>query len=67
MRSIQSDSIVVPFFRTDLKNVQDRLDALDKFSKQMIEVLLKGSDISNEFNDNMYKTKGFLLEMSQEV
>lgn len=67
VRSIQSDSIVVPFFKTDLKNVKDRLDALDKFSKQMMEVLLKGSDISTEFRDGIAKTSSFLQEISEEV
>ena len=57
----------MPFFKTDLKNVKDRLDALDKFSKQMMEVLLKGSDISTEFRDSIVKTSSFLEEISKEI
>ena len=57
----------MPFFKTDLKNVKDRLDCLDKFSKQMMEVLLKGSDISTEFRDGIVKTSSFLDEISKEV
>ena len=47
--------------------MKDRLDALEKFSKQMMEVLLKGSDISTEFRDGIAKTNSFLQEISQEV